>query len=46
MSLMFEIFGSARNHGKKFLKFNQTSISGIAIPDKGQLKPLDIIADE
>ena len=28
MLLTFEIFGSARNHGKKFLKLCQTSFSG------------------
>ena len=29
MTLTFEIFGSARNHGKKFLKLCHTSFSGI-----------------
>ena len=29
MILTFEIFGRARNHGKKFLKLCQTSFSGI-----------------
>ena len=29
MILTFEIFGLARNHGKKFLKLCQTSFSGI-----------------
>ena len=29
MLLTFEIFGRARNHGKKFLKLCQTSFSGI-----------------
>ena len=29
MLLTFEIFGRARNHGKKFLKLFQTSFSGI-----------------
>ena len=29
MILTLEIFGSARNHGKKFLKLCQTSVSGI-----------------
>ena len=29
MILTFEIFGRARNHGKKFLKLCQTSFSGV-----------------
>ena len=29
MILTFEIFGRARNHGRKFLKLCQTSFSGI-----------------
>ena len=31
MILTFEIFGNARNHGKKFLKLCQTSFSGSSI---------------
>ena len=44
MLLAFEIFGSARNHGKMFLKLYQTSFGGIVhstaiIDQSNMLKP-------
>ena len=42
---MYEIFGSSKNHGKKFQNCVRPPLVVSFIPDEGQFKPLDIIAE-
>ena len=45
MILTFQIFGRDRNHGKNSQNCVRPPLAVSFIPDDGQFKPLDIIAE-